>query len=144
MPAIYSQTVTRLRATRLRDSGGTLTPQSDWAHATSVDIPGVSIQPVATTETRDDAGILTTDEWRLFTRRGYTVDIQAGDRVIWAGRTLDVVGGPQTWPGVLAGSHHTEIALKASPPTVLGATGAPALLRQAEAGGYATQQTWTP
>ncbi len=141
---IFSQSVTRLRATRLRDDSGALTPQSDWANATSTVLAGVSVQPVATSEVRDAAGIAQADEWILYGPRGAKVDLQLGDRVLWDGRTLDVIGVPQSWPGLLAGWHHSEIHLKASPPTRLPARGAAAVQEAADIGAMLPQRVWTP
>lgn len=144
MSLIYSQSVTRLRAQRIRDEGGTLTPQSNWANAASTVISGVSVQPVATSETRDAAGIQTTDEWKLYGPRGVKVDLQVGDRVLWDGRTLDVVGVPQTWPGLQAGWHHSEITLRQSPPTRLGQRGVGAVLDAGVLGASGPQVKYTP
>ena len=142
MPAIYSQSFTRLRAPRLRDDGGTLTPQRDWVAAESTVISGVSIQPKMTSEQRDAAGVTVTDEWTIFSRRGVRLDLVNGDRVLWDGRTLDVIGSPQSWPGLLAGWHHSEITVKQSPFTRLTASGAAAVTHDAELGAANTQQTF--
>jgi hypothetical protein len=141
---IFSQTVIWLRAARLRDGDGSLTPQSDWANAAATTVIGVSIQPAGTTETRDAAGIIPTEDWRLFTRRGSVLPAAAGDRIVWDGRTLDVIGVPQTWPGILAGSHHSEIILKVSPPTRLNAAGVGAILHDGQLATSYPQQVYQP
>ena len=144
MPMIYSSTVTRLRADRLRDDAGLLQPTRDWENATTTEITGVSVQPVTTSETRDAGGVLTTDEWRLYGPRGVKVDLVNGDRVVWDGRTLDVIGEPQSWPGLTSGWHHSEIVLKASPPTRFAASGVAGILHDEEVRAATAQQTYTP
>jgi hypothetical protein len=128
----------------LRDDGGTLTPTRDWANATTATITGVSVQPVVTSEARDAAGVTTTDEWKLFGRHGIKIDLVNGDRVLWDGRTLDVVGVPQTWAGLSSGWHHSEVTLKQSPFTRLNASGAAAVVHDAELNAAAAQATYTP
>lgn len=146
MPIIYSQTVTRLRATQIRDADGTLTPQRDWSTATATAITSVSVQPKMTSEQRDGAGVTVTDEWVLYGRRGVKIDLVNGDRVLWDGRTLDVIGAPQSWPALFGsgGWHHSEITLKQSPFTRLDATGVEATTRDAELLATNTQHTYTP
>ena len=145
MPLIYSQTITRLRAPRFRDDAGSLQPTRDFANATTVTIPNVSVQPVMTDETRDNGGVLIIDEWKIFGPRGVDLDLTNGDRVLWDGRTLDVIGEPQAWPALLGpGFHHSEVTCKASPPTRLGASGVGAVLHDEEVRHATTQQTYTP
>ena len=144
MPVIWCQTVTRLRADQLRDGSGVARPQRDWPHADHLDIAGVSVQPVMTTEARDAAGVQVTDQWRLYTRRGHTVDIKSGDRVVWNGLTLDVLGFPEVWQGVVAGlMHHQEILLKQSPPTRQSSVGTAAVLHDQVLAAQNTQ-SWSP
>ena len=144
MTIIYSSTVTRLRADRLRDDAGALQPTRDWANATSTTIANVSIQPVSTSEVRDAGGVLTTDEWKLYGRRGVKIDLVNGDRVVWDGRTLDVIGLPQSWPGLMSGWHHSEFTLKASPPTRFSASGVDGIVRDEEIRAASAQRTYTP
>jgi hypothetical protein len=120
---ITSQSVVRLRAVRLRDDTGALVPQSDWVNASRLTIPNVSVQPRETSETRDAGGVIPEETWTLFSARGSDVDIQAGDRIEWRDRLLDVVGNPQRWHGLPSTTHHAEIILRATPPTRTGPVG---------------------
>ena len=144
MSLITSQSVTVLRAARLRDDTGTLTAQSDWENATSHQIDNVSVQPVQTDEERGSGQIIPSETWRLFSARGVDVDIQAGDRVVWMGRTLDVIGNPQRWHGLPGSVHHAEILLRSSAPTAIAATGVSGVLRQAQEAAAYPQQPWSP
>jgi hypothetical protein len=144
MPVIFSQTVTRLRAPQLIDAGGVTRPQRDWPNAADVQISGVSVQPVMTTEARDAAGVLDSDQYRLYTRRGVTVDVQVGDRVVWQGLTLDVEGVPEAWPAVIAGGlHHQEILLRRIPLTRQGSTTVTGVLHDNLLAAQ-EQQSWSP
>lgn len=144
MSFITSQSVTVLRAARLRDDTGTLTPQSDWENATQFQVNNVSVQPVQTDENRGSGQIIPSETWRLFSARGTDIDIQVGDRVIWRGRTLDVVGNPQRWHGLPGTTHHAEILLRSSAPTPIAAAGVAGNLRQAQEAAAYPQEPWTP
>lgn len=139
------ETVTVQRAPALVDGQGNVTPQRDWANATSATYEGVSVQPASTRETWDAQGVAVTVDWQLFTRPGQVVDIRADDRVLWDGRTLEVVGEPQVWKHpTRAGVHHVEVMLRARPSASSGARGVAAVLADAtrEAASYA--RPWTP
>jgi hypothetical protein len=139
---IYSQSVVRQRAAQLRSANsGILLPQRDWAHASSVTITGVSVQPDQTTAVNDAGGVEVTDMWRLFGPRGVKLDIVQGDRVLWDGRTLDVVGAPQSWAGLGSGWHHTEIVMRQLPLTRLSGSGADGV---AQDGTWAAAQSIIP
>ena len=102
------------------------------------------MQPVMTDETRDAGGVIRTDTWKVFRARGVGLDLANGDRVLWDGRTLDVIGEPQSWPGLRAGWHHSEIVCKASPPTRFAASGVDEVLRDERTRYAASQQTYQP
>jgi hypothetical protein len=128
---IYSQSYIRERAPQLRSpNSGVLLPQRDWDNATQVTVTGVSIQPVVTTETRDAAGIQSNEDWRIFSQRGVKLDLQVGDRVLWEGRVMDVIGLPQSWPGLTSGWHHSEVLVRAQSPARLSGVGADGLVRE--------------
>jgi len=136
VPTIFSQSVIRLRAPQLRDAtSGIVRPQRDWANADTLAITGVSVQPTSTTETRDNAGVQATNTWRLYSRRGSDLDIQAGDRVVWQGQTLDVLGRDEHWHGILDSGvpHHVEITLRIQPVTRQASSGVAAILHDNQA-----------
>ena len=136
---IFGQSLTRIRADRLRDDTGTLVPQSDWTDAPEVEIESLSIQPRPPLESRDAAGIQPTEEWMIFSRRGVVLDLLAGDRARFRGVVYDVVGTPQDWPG-----HHSEVMLRKQPLTRLDAAGSTGVLRQGLAGATNAQVPYTP
>jgi hypothetical protein len=141
---IGAETVVVQRAAPLLDSSGAPTPQRDWDNATETTLTGVSVQPEGTTEARDAGGVEVTAQWRLFTRRGTSADFRAGDRVVWDGRTLDVVGDPQRWAGPFGGSHHWEVVLREQPVTRSGAAGVAAVLADATRETATQIRPWTP
>lgn len=139
------ETVVVERAPALVDGQGNPTPQRDWANATSTTYEGVSVQPASTQETWDARGVAVTVDLMLYTRPGQVVDIRADDRVLWDGRTLEVVGEPQVWKHPMrAGVHHLEVMLRSRPLASSGARGVAAVLADAagEAASYA--RPWTP
>jgi hypothetical protein len=141
---IGRESVTVQRAAPLLDSLGAVTPQRDWDNASSVMLTGVSVQPEGTSEARDAGGVEVTAQWRLFTQRGASADFRTGDRVIWDGRTLDVVGDPQRWPGPFGGTHHWEVLLREQPVTRTGAVGVAAVLADATRETATQIRPWTP
>ena len=112
----FTETVTRLRASRRTDSNGLPVVQRDWATADDLEIIGVAVQPLTSREsTAVDARAVTT-QWVLITRPRGDVDIQQGDRIEWSGRTLEVVAEPERWPAVIGGVDHVEAVLQVAPP----------------------------
>jgi hypothetical protein len=105
---------------------------------------GVSVQPDGTTEARDPGGVEVSAQWRLFTRCGASADFRKGDRVLWDGRVLDVVGDPQRWPGPGGGTHHWEVVLREQPVTQSGAVGVAAVLADATREAATQLRPWTP
>jgi hypothetical protein len=141
---IGAESVTVQRAARRTDSSGALTPQRDWENATSVTLTATSVQPDVTAETRDAGGVEVTAQWRLFTRDGAVADLRTGDRVVWDGRSLDVVGDPQRWAGPNGGTHHWEVVLREQPVTRSGAVGVSAVLADATRETATQMRPWTP
>lgn len=136
---IFGQSLTRIRATRLRDDTGTLVPQYDWTDASEVEIERLSIQPRPAQESRDAAGVQPTEEWMVFSRRGTVLDLIVGDRARFQGVVYDVVGVPQAWVG-----HHSEVMLRKQPLTRLDASGPTGVLHQGMTGGSNAQVPYTP
>lgn len=141
---IGAETVTVVRADRVIDSQGSLTPQRDWDNAASRQVSVLSVQPAGTTDVRDARGVEVTAGWRLFTQRGQGIDLVEGDRVLWAGLTLEVVGAPQKWNGPSGGVHHWEVDLREQPPTVSGATDVTSVLRAGVQAAADESRVWTP
>jgi hypothetical protein len=141
---IGAETVVLQRAARLVDGQGNPTPQRDWDNAATATLTGVSVQPEGTAEARDAGGVEVSAQWRLFTRSGAVADFRAGDRAVWDGRTLDVVGDPQRWAGPNGGTHHWEVVLREQPVTRSGAVGVAAVLADATRETATQIRPWTP
>lgn len=109
---IFDQTITIVRAAVTRDRYNQQV--RDWNNATHTDVSGVSVQPAAQTEdVTSDAREMVTTGWRLQTRSG-DLDLDADDRIEWAGRSLEVVGEIARWPHPLRAGHvhHVEAFLE--------------------------------
>ncbi|MGW1836320.1 hypothetical protein [Streptomyces sp. NPDC002067] len=108
MSVHYTQTVVVLRAPLKADRYGN--EVRDWSAATRTTVRRVSVQPATSTEDAGDRAAVVTG-WHLFTRTGTDIDAGPGDRVVAAGRVLDVDGEPARWT-VGGRHHHTEVRLK--------------------------------
>jgi hypothetical protein len=139
-----TETVTFQRAPQLRDEQNSLTPQRDWGNATTTAIDGCTVQPVSTQDLYDAAGVGIVDVLRVYGPRGVDIDVQAGDRALWAGTPYEVHGEPQRWKRSGGTIHHVEILIRKQPATPVDATGTPAVLRTAAQGLAEGQKVWTP
>lgn len=90
--SLGSHTVTVRRATTTEDAYGN--PVRNWATASSVTVPGCSVQPVTGDEVTVGRDTVV-PRWRLFAPDG--TDVLASDRVDWQGGSYDVDGEPQRW-----------------------------------------------
>jgi head-tail adaptor len=94
-------TVTIVRAAIAADSYGNRA--RDWDDTTQTAV-AAHVQPASTSEDRGARD-------REQAVSGYVVwvdagtDVQATDRVVWAGRTFDVDGDPSTWSAPFVGGH---------------------------------------
>lgn len=92
LPSWAKDTVTRLRPGTI-DRRGSLEP--DWSKASSLEIPGCSIQPGGTSLSQDGRVLAISDGFT-----GYfppAADVQAGDRITFNGKTYQVIGEPRPW-----------------------------------------------
>jgi hypothetical protein len=141
---IGAETVVFQRAAQLRDEQGSLTPQRDWAHATTTAVQRCTVQPVSTQDLYVATGVGIVDLWRVYGPIGADMDVQSGDRALWAGTSYEVHGEPQRWRGPDGSLHHVEVLIRKQPPTPVDSTGTPAVLHAAGQGLAANQQVWTP
>jgi hypothetical protein len=65
-------------------------------------------------------------------------------RVLWAGKTLEVLGIPQRWPRPDGGVHHVEARLREISSTKVSATGATATLADLVDEAASGAQQWVP
>lgn len=94
-------TITIVRADTTTDSYGNRV--RDWDDTTETTVPA-HVQPASASE---DRGAREREQ----AVSGYVVwvdtgtDVQAADRVVWAGRTFDVDGDPSVWSAPFVGGH---------------------------------------
>lgn len=91
LPSWCNDTITILRPTMV-SSRGTYVP--DWSKPTETSVPGCSVQTGTTGEDRDgrtSTALLGT----VYLPPG--TDVQAGDRIVFAGTTYEVQGAPMAW-----------------------------------------------
>lgn len=141
---IGAETVVFERAPFVVDDEGGVGPQRNWSAKTTWTVTGVSVQPLDTAEVRDLRGVEITAQWRLYTRNGQGLTVTEGDRVVWDGRTLEVVGDPQVWKAPYGGVHHYELLLREQPPTMVEATGINGAIRRAVRSVVDEVRPWSP
>ena len=71
-------------------------------------VDGCSVQPGSSSEQEDQRTTVTTT-WRAFLPGG--TDLRATDRLIWDGRTFEVVGEPDVWT-IDGEAHHVQASLR--------------------------------
>ncbi|WP_053061992.1 hypothetical protein [Rhodococcus sp. ARP2] len=87
----------------------------DWDNATATPVSFlVSVQPSGMIEGAGGRSVTTVSNWRLITPAGTDLDLLATDRVLWAGRSLEVVGEIARWPHPMKPGevHHVETELQ--------------------------------
>lgn len=100
---IATQTVTAIHAELVEDTTGANYGNAayDWPGAERHDLTGCSVQPVAEVENTEpgrDAQPATIKVWQY----DLSYEVQATDRLEWAGETYEVNGTPERWrTGVL-------------------------------------------
>jgi hypothetical protein len=112
-----TETVVVQRAPARKDAQGAETLQRQWEDAASHTYSGCTVQPLTSTDEWSAAGIGVTESLVVFGPRGVDMDVQSGDRVLWAGKILEVDGEPERWLTPRGGVHHWEIRLRSQPPT---------------------------
>jgi hypothetical protein len=139
-----TETVVFQRAPARRDAQGAETLQRQWENATSSSYEGCTVQPLSSTEAWAASGVGVTESLVVFGPRGVDMDVRAGDRALWSGKTLEVDGEPERWPTPRGGVHHWEIRLRSQPPTPGDATEVATAIRAGIAGLVEASTTWTP
>lgn len=103
-----SDQVTVLRAP-LGDADRYAAQRRGWAAATSAVLTGVSVQPMAASETTVDREYTAT-RMNLYAPPG--ADLLATDRVVWQGVTYEVDGPPATWFDLNGVADHVAAVIK--------------------------------
>ncbi|MFC5144291.1 hypothetical protein [Streptomyces aureoversilis] len=109
----FDQAIVRVRAgTRVDRSGNTVL---DWSPdaVDRLQVQEVSIQPTTATETHLPERTAVVTGWHVQSPPGVDLDIQAGDRIEWAGLLLEVDGEVARWTDPLDGTvHHVELDIR--------------------------------
>lgn len=107
---MFNQTIVVLKAPAAgKDRMGNTV--RDWPNAARVTYDNVSVQPRISTESLSEPRDQTITGWRIQSRAGVDIAIDAVDRVEWADWSLEVVGEVARWPHPIKpnGVHHVEV-----------------------------------
>lgn len=110
---IFNQSISRVRPGWRKTRAGDRV--ENWAQATTAPIRRVHVQPLTQDEDNDttarDERITT---WRVYTRPGRDADVQATDRIVYDGRTCQVIGDVARWPHPIRPGrvHHVEFTIQ--------------------------------
>ena len=106
LTSFCNDTVTRVRPSTTTSRGSTI---FDWDNATAVSISGCSMQPATTSLSTEGRGVGIQVEWTLFAPP--EADIQAGDRIVYEGKTYIIQGDVRVQPSAL-NLRHLHITLR--------------------------------
>lgn len=110
---MFDQTIIRLRAAEIsRDKLGQ--PVRDWANATRLAIPQVSVQPQGSTESVSEPRDRRVSRWEIQSRGGQDLDVVPTDRIEWRDMVLEIVGEVLRWPHPIRPGrvHHAVISVQ--------------------------------
>ena len=106
LPSFWRQTITRIRPGEKIVRG---TPVPDWDNADEVVIPNCSVQPASTSLSQDGRVLGVTDGLTAYVPP--TVDIKAGDKIIYNGKDYAINGEPLAWLSATGGLDHWNLNL---------------------------------
>lgn len=94
LPSFCSQEITRIRP-GTKTVRGSVVP--DWAtdKINTLTITGCSVQPATTSLSMDGRVLGINEQWTAFLPEGS--DVQAGDRILFDGKTYVINGDPKEW-----------------------------------------------
>ena len=92
LPSFAAETVTRLRPTETIIRGSTVL---DWSKPDELNIVGCLMQPGSTTLSMDGRELGISDGYTAYFPPG--ADVQAGDRIMYAGATYTIMGDIRPW-----------------------------------------------
>lgn len=92
LPTWAQDTVTRIRP-GTKDERGSSVP--DWDKASTLDIPGCSVQPGGTSLSQDGRVLAISDGYTCYFPPGS--DVQAGDKIRHNGVDYQIIGEPRAW-----------------------------------------------
>lgn len=102
LPTFCTQEITRVRPGSKTDRGSDI---PDWSadKVNKKTISGCSIQPSATSLSQDGRVLGITEGLTAYLPEGS--DVQAGDRIEYAGKTYTIDGDPKVWVGAYTRSN---------------------------------------
>lgn len=107
LPTFFRQSITRIRP-GIKVLRGSEVP--DWTQATTATIDACSVQPAGTSLSMDGRVLALTDGLTAYVPAN--ADIQAGDRIEYAGETYTINGAPRVWPSASGSLDHIQLNLE--------------------------------
>lgn len=107
LPSFFRQSITRIRP-GIKVLRGSEVP--DWTTATTATINECSVQPAGTSLSTDGRVLALTDGLTAYVPAN--ADIQAGDRIEYAGEVYTINGSPRVWPSASGGLDHLQLNLE--------------------------------
>lgn len=105
--SFFRQTVTRIRP-GMKSLRGTIVP--DWENATTLDIPGCSVQPAGTSLSQDGRILGISDGMTAYLPAD--ADVQSGDHIQYEDKVYTIMGDPRVWPSASGTLDHIELNLE--------------------------------
>lgn len=87
---------------------GTIVP--DWENATTLDIPGCSVQPAGTSLSQDGRILGISDGMTAYLPAD--ADVQSGDHIQYENKVYTIMGDPRVWPSASGTLDHIELNLE--------------------------------
>ena len=87
---------------------GTIVP--DWENATTLDIPGCSVQPAGTSLSQDGRILGISDGMTAYLPAD--ADVQSGDHIQYEDKVYTITGDPRVWPSASGALDHIELNLE--------------------------------
>ena len=103
LPAFAKHTVTVLRAGVQMDHG---TEIPDWSEPTETTVSGCSVQPTFGEEETSHRDAVQS-EYTVYMPKG--TDVDAYCRIVWKGKTYEVVGNPSVWDVPMSSVEHVAV-----------------------------------
>lgn len=102
LPSFANQSITVIRPATKESRGSTI---PDWSEnkVTKKTINGCSVQPSSTSLSQDGRVLGIQDSWTAYLPEGS--DVQAGDRIVFDGKTFVINGEPRIWTGAFTRSN---------------------------------------
>ena len=104
--SFWTQSVTRIRPGTRTERGSTV---FDWNNADEKVIGGCSVQPASTSLSQDGRVLGVTDGLTAYLPPD--ADVQAGDRIVFGGKTYTINGDPLAWPSATGDLDHLHLNL---------------------------------